>query len=97
MGNNLMMRLKVEKLGDGLHPSEVVVGIKTPSGVQQLFVDQDLLFPDNTLNVGWPVGQDQDGRMLLVELPGETANGSWRVWVNRADLELHEEKVLKRA
>lgn len=90
-----MMRLKVEKIGDGLHPSEVVVGIKTTSGVQQLSIDQDSLAADGTLSVGWPVGQDENGRLLLVELPGETASGSWRVWVDRDDL--YEEKVLKRA
>ena len=92
-----MMRLKVENLGNGLHPSEVVVGVKTPSGVQQLYIDEGSLFPDNTLSVGWPVGQDQNGQLLLVELPSETANGSWRVWVERGELELHEEQVLKRA
>lgn len=90
-----MMRLKVEKIGDGLHPSEVVVGVKTTSGVQQLYIDQDSLASDSTLGVGWPVGQDQNGKLLLVELPGETASGSWRVWVDRDDL--YEEKVLKRA
>jgi hypothetical protein len=73
-----------------------VVGIKTSSGIQQLFIDQDFLSPNNTLSVGWPVGQDPDGKLLLVELPGETASGSWRVWVDRGDLELHEEQALKR-
>lgn len=90
-----MMRLKVEKLGVGLHPSEVVVEVKTTSGVQQLFIDRDSLDADSSISVGWPVGQDQDGKLLLVELPGETANGSWRVWVGRGDV--YEEKALKRA
>ena len=88
-----MMRLKVERIGDGLHPSEVVVGVKTTSGVQLFHIDQDSLAADGTINVGWPVGQDQDGKLLLVELPSETASGSWRVWVDRNDL--NEEKVLK--
>jgi hypothetical protein len=92
-----MMRLKVEKLGAGLHPTEVVVGVKTTSGVQQFYIDEDSLFPDSTVNVGWPVGQDQDGKILLVELPVETASGSWRVWVERGDLELHEEQIKRRA
>ncbi|MGJ5139291.1 hypothetical protein ACQR1V_14985 [Bradyrhizobium oligotrophicum] len=82
-----MMRLKVEKIGPGLHPSEVVVGVKTSSGVQQLYIDSDSLGTDGTVSVGWPVGQDQSGAKLLVELPGETANGSWRVWVDRHDLQ----------
>lgn len=92
-----MMRLKVEKIGPGLHPTELVVSVKTTSGNQQLYIDRDSLFPDGTLSVGWPVGQADGGKTLLVELPGETANGSWRVWVDRKDLEVHEEPQLKRA
>lgn len=90
-----MMRLRVEKIGNGLHPSEVVVGVRTTSGVQQLHVNEDSLDAEGGVGVGWPVGQDQDGKLLLVELPGETANGSWRVWVERGDL--YEEVVRKRA
>jgi hypothetical protein len=92
-----MMRLKVENIGSGLHPSEVVVGVRTTSGIQELYIDKDSLYPDNTLSVGWPVGQDKDGKILLVELPAETASGSWRVWVDRSDLKVHEELNLKRA
>lgn len=91
------MRLKVEKLGPGLHPSEVVVAVRTESGNQQLHVDVDSLSADNTLSVGWPVGQDKGGELLLVELPGETASGTWRVWVRRDDLELHEDLPRRRA
>jgi hypothetical protein len=91
-----MMRLKVEQMGSGLHPTEIIVGVKTTSGVQQLYIDKDSLFPDGTLSVGWPVGQAKNGTILLVELPGETASGSWRVWVDRKDLETHEEPQLKR-
>ncbi|VIO69281.1 hypothetical protein CI1B_25980 [Bradyrhizobium ivorense] len=85
-----MMRLKVEKIGQGLHPTEVVVGVKTTSGVQQLYIDNDVLAQDSTVSVGWPVAQDKSGATLLVELPGETANGSWRVWVDREDLQTQE-------
>jgi hypothetical protein len=86
-----MMRLKVAKVGEGLHPTEIVVAVPTTSGPQQLFVDADALYPDSTLNVGWPVGQDKEGN-FLVELPNETTNGSWRVWVRKQDLEHHEDK-----
>jgi len=78
-----MLRLKVRRIRDGLHPNEVVVGFDTPDGTQEtLVVDRRSLGSDDTLRVGYPVGSDQANRRLLVELPRETMRGQWRVWVS---------------
>ena len=74
-----MLRLKVQKSGDGLHPSEVVVEVRTADGSREnLLIDRRTLH-DGTIGVGYPIGSEQ-GR-VLVELPRETMSGSWRVWV----------------
>lgn len=78
-----MLRVKVRRIRDGLHPNEVVVGFETPDGTQEtLVVDRRSLRSDDTLRVGYPVGSDQANRRLLVELPRETMRGQWRVWVS---------------
>ena len=78
-----MLRVKVRRIRDGLHPNEVVVGFDTPDGTQEtLVVDRRSLRSDDTLRVGYPVGSDQANRRLLVELPRETMRGQWRVWVS---------------
>jgi hypothetical protein len=85
-----MMRLKVEKIGEGLHPSELVVSVRTRTGPVNVIVDPKLIAPDNTIGVGWPVAKDNS--FLLVELPRETVQGSWRVWVADKELERVEER-----
>jgi hypothetical protein len=79
----MAMRLKVEKLGEGLHPSEVFVSVETRTGKEALVLDARSL-ENNALEVGWPVGTDGDFR--LVELPRQTTRGTWRVWVHKSQL-----------
>jgi hypothetical protein len=79
-----MMRLKVERVGEGLHPSELVVSIQTKQGPVSMVVDPEVIFPDSTVSVGWPVGRDQD--FYLVDLPRETVQGAARVWVGSKEL-----------
>lgn len=74
------MRVKIEEVGSGQHPSEKVVKIVTTTGPEQLVVDQRSI-QDHSLDVGYPVGQ-HNGH-FLVELPRETFRGSWRVWVDK--------------
>lgn len=83
-----MMRVRVEEIGQGLHPSEVVVAIKTKEGSEELAVDATSL-RNATLSVGWPVGQKDD--LYLIELPRETFRGFWRVWVPKQDVLRDEE------
>jgi hypothetical protein len=85
-----MMRLKVEKIGEGLHPSEMVVSVQTRTGPEKMIVDPKVIGPDSTVAIGWPVAKDNS--FLLVELPRETLQGSWRVWVADKELERVEER-----
>ena len=85
-----MMRLKVEKISEGLHPSEVVVSVNGKEGPISLVLDPSVIFEDNTVNVGWPVATD--GNFFLIELPRETMNGSWRIWVPQGELKGEEER-----
>jgi hypothetical protein len=82
-GRMTMMRLKVEKIGQGLHPSEFVVSVRTKEGSEEIILDPRTISND-TLSIGWPVGADRDYR--LVELPRPTSRGAKRVWVNKDDL-----------
>ena len=85
-----MMRLKVEKVGEGLHPSEMVVTVNTKDGPVSMVVDPNVISSDSTVSIGWPVSKDAD--FFLVELPRETLQGSWRVWVASSELERTEER-----
>jgi hypothetical protein len=72
------MRVKVRKIEKGLHPNEVVVEVSTLNGSERLVVDRRAV-EANSLSVGSPLRED--GGRHLVELPRETTNGLWRVWV----------------
>jgi hypothetical protein len=74
------MRVKIEEVGSGQHPSEEVVKVETRDGPEQLIVDKRSI-REHSLDVGFPVGQ-HNGH-FLVELPRETFRGAWRVWVEK--------------
>jgi hypothetical protein len=78
------MRLKVREIGRGLHPSEVVVEIRTPTGPERLAVDRKTV-QDGTIFVGWRPLAEKRGQWLI-ELPRETMSGTWRVWVKHAEI-----------
>jgi hypothetical protein len=77
------MRVKVRKIEEGLHPNEVVVEVSTLNGSERLVVDRRAV-ESNSLSVGSPLRED--GGHHLVELPRETTNGLWRVWVKTGAL-----------
>jgi hypothetical protein len=77
------MRVKVREIEEGLHPNEVVVEVRTLDGAERLVVDKRAI-EANSLSVGAPLRED-DGHHL-VELPRETVNGQWRVWVKSSTL-----------
>jgi len=85
------MRLKVQTIGNGLHPNEVVVQVTTTSGTEQLVLDKRSLSKDS-ISVGAPVGR-ANGKKLLVELPREAMSGAWRVWVNKSQLVPESDQV----
>ena len=80
-----MNLLRIKTIGSGMHPDEVLVQVETRSGPEQLPVFLDEIQEDNFVRIGFPV--DTANGHLLVELPSETARGSWRVWVKREDVE----------
>lgn len=79
-----MNLLRVKKVGGGMHPSETVVEVATKTGPEQLSVFPDEIQEDKFVRIGFPVDSSQGHH--LVELPSETARGSWRVWVKREDV-----------
>ncbi len=79
------MKVKINRIGEGLHPNEVVVEVATSDGTQNLVVDRRAI-EDEAISVGAPLQQDHDRGLLLVELPRETMNGAWRVWVKKDTL-----------
>ena len=77
-----MNRLVVKEIGDGMHPSEVLVEIATNGGREEMFLDRRQLDGWSSVSIGFPVTLDSSG-YSLVELPRETARGQWRVWVSK--------------
>ena len=84
-----MMKVKVAEVAQGLHPSEIVVGVQTIEGQQNLVVDRRSIMTGSFIKVGYPIREDGDS--FLVELPRETSSGSWRVWVNKDQTETERE------
>jgi len=86
-----MMRLKVEKISEGLHPSETIVSVKTSTGSERIVVSTRSIIGDS-IPVGWPLGKSE--QLTLVELPRETETGAWRIWVPSDELIETEERML---
>lgn len=84
-----MMKLRVAKVGEGLHHSEVVVRIHANGGDEGLVLDKRALH-DGFVSIGFPIRREGDS--FLVELPRETSAGNWRVWVDKSQLESNPEK-----
>jgi hypothetical protein len=78
------MRLRVHEVGRGLHPSEVVVEIRTATGAERLAVDRKSI-QNRTIFVGWRPLAEKRGQWLI-ELPRETMSGTWRVWVKHGEI-----------
>jgi len=79
-----MSWIKIQVLGEGQHPSEVFVAVRTADGVVENVIVDHHSIDNDTLEVGFPVGGDE--KRFLVELPRETVNGQWRVWMRRDDV-----------
>jgi hypothetical protein len=84
------MKVKISKRSQGLHPSEVVVTVRTTDGDQSLVVDRRSILQGDFLAIGFPVGEE--GQNSLVELPRETSTGCWRVWVDKTQTEHEPER-----
>ena len=77
------MRVKIAKVGDGTRPHEIIAKIETVEGPQELVLDERSLQND-TIEIGFPIAHHDNLR--LIELPTETATGTWRVWVDGSSL-----------
>lgn len=77
------MKLRIRRVGKGLHEDEILVLVRTRDGDEEVMLDSDDVEGD-VIEVGSPVGKSNGD--LLIELPRETARGSWRVWVAQGEL-----------
>jgi hypothetical protein len=77
------MRVKVRAVGTGSRPNDVVVEVTTVVGPQRMVTDRNSV-ETGSLSVGYPLQRD-DG-FVLVALPRQTDNGSYRVWVPAGDV-----------
>src|ERR1700737_961115 len=60
-----LMRVKIQEIGKGLHPSEVVVQIQTVEGPERLVIDRRSI-DNGSIDVEYPVGRSNG--QYLVEL-----------------------------
>lgn len=86
-----MTRIIVEPdIIPGSRPNYRFVRVKDTNGqTHEVHLDEVHLLYRNglpTVHVGSPVARDQSRGRVLVELPEQTAQGFWRVWVHESDL-----------
>jgi hypothetical protein len=86
------MRMRVQEVGPGLHPSEVVVEVQTTRGAERLVIDRAAI-TNNSLFVGWRSLAQRNGE-VLVELPNETMSGTSRIWVRSEDIMVDEDRAV---
>jgi hypothetical protein len=86
------MRMRIQEVGPGLHPSEVVVEVQTTQGAQRLVIDRAAI-TDDSLFVGWRSLAQKNGE-VLVELPNETMSGTSRIWVRSDDIIVDHDRAV---
>lgn len=77
------MRVRIRTVMQGPGPSEAIVAIDKKEGGQEEVVVDRRLIRDDTIEVA-KIGTDKES--VLVELPQESASGTWRIWVDSASL-----------
>ena len=86
------MRMRVQEVGPGLHPSEVVVEVQTTQGSERLVIDRTAI-TDGSLFIGWRSLAQRNGE-VLVELPNETMSGTSRIWVRSDDIIVDQDRAV---
>ncbi len=76
------MRLRVDRLGEGPGPGEVIVGVITITGTTEQVVVHVTGMVGDTIDVGHPLVIGEKER--LIELPRESVSGKWRLWVPKS-------------
>jgi hypothetical protein len=74
----VMVRVKVSRVTDGPGPSDTIVAITRKEGGQEELIIDKRLIRDDSIEVA-KLGSTQSS--VLVELPNESASGTWRMWV----------------
>ena len=74
-----MARVGVKKVMDGPGPDETIISIAIKGGGEEEVILPKSFVQDDTVEVG-RVGGNNDS--VLIELPQESATGSWRLWVD---------------
>lgn len=78
-----MSRIAVEQIEDGLHPSELVVTIRTADGkTEEVAVGRQSVVGRSLKAFAVRFEHER----VLVELPRETLSGSWRVWMPKTSV-----------
>jgi hypothetical protein len=72
------MRVRVQPVGAGSRPHDVVVELNTSLGPQRMVIDNRAV-ESGSIAVGYPLRRDD--AFVLVALPRATDCGSFRVWV----------------
>jgi len=80
-----MCKVRVTILGEGPGPQEKIVRIKKADGTSEELVTHSNTLKGETVETAL-IFRDQDGLRALVELPRESASGSWRLWVSQDQL-----------
>lgn len=86
------MRMRVQEVGPGLHPSEVVVEVQTTQCTERLVIDRTAIANDS-LFVGWRSLARKNGE-VLIELPNETMSGTSRIWVRNDDIIVDQDRAV---
>jgi len=86
------MRMRIQQIGPGMHPSEVVVEVQTTQGAERLVIDRAAI-ADDSLFVGWRSLAQKNGE-VLVELPNETMSGTSRIWVRSEDVIVDQDRAV---
>ncbi len=73
------MRVRIDTLGEGPGPDEVVIEVKTASGITEQVVVSASTIVQDMIEVGYPIHRLPE--RILVELPRESVSGRWRLWV----------------
>ena len=77
------MRIKIKTVMEGPGPSEKIVAIPVHGGGEEEVILPKALVRNDTIEVG-EIGRSNGS--ILVELPQETASGSWRLWIDMGTL-----------
>jgi len=78
-----MARIRCKFVMDGPGPSERIIAISTKGGGEEEVILPKNLIQNDTLEVGRVGGTAES---VLIELPQESASGSWRLWVDPGTL-----------